>query len=514
MPCVHRPLILAFAFLATAILAHGQSRFLSTYSPVGGTGTISPAPPSNSVSHIHVTESGIWIGTSKGLARTVNGGRSWENFGGVPEFAAKGIFSLTGNDTLLWTSTGYTKDVDGTRVQTGSGYTYTVNGGLSWTGVPQTLDAPGDSLVLYGSNTVKFLPIVVPEQNVTFDAAVTRNAVWIASWSSGLRRSTDRGQTWLRTVLPSRTMNSIAPEDTLTGYKIDPRLDNNYLAFSVYAETEDIIWAGTAGGINKSTDGGISWIKFRQDSQVEPILSDWVIAIEGQEMGGRTRVWSTNWPAEGSSQQYGVSFTDDGGRTWTNHLRGVKAYDFAFRDSTAYVATDEGIFRTTDGGQTWDQSGTIIDESRRERLTSTRCFAVGVQADTLYCGTEEGTARTVDTPGAPFGQVWEILRAYVPVGNRTTSYAYPNPFTPRFETVRFHYATGGQTSAVTIEVFDFGMNRVRTVVRDAVRSGEREHDEIWDGTDEGGKSLPNGVYFYRITMDGSEASWGKVMVLQ
>jgi hypothetical protein len=58
------------------------------------------------------------------------------------------------------------------------------------------------------------------------------------------------------------------------------------------------------------------------------------------------------------------------------------------------------------------------------------------------------------------------------------------------------------------------MNRVRTVVRDATRTGEREHDEIWNGADDSGRALPNGVYFYRITMDGAEASWGKVMVLQ
>jgi flagellar hook assembly protein FlgD len=67
---------------------------------------------------------------------------------------------------------------------------------------------------------------------------------------------------------------------------------------------------------------------------------------------------------------------------------------------------------------------------------------------------------------------------------------------------------------VTIELFDFGMNRVRTLLRNAQRSGTAEHDEIWDGKNDGGSFLPNGVYFYRVTVGGNDPAWGKVMVLQ
>jgi photosystem II stability/assembly factor-like uncharacterized protein len=495
-------------------MVYPQAKLLRTFGLDQSTGTISPALPSNSVSHIAISRSYLWIGTSKGLARSSNGGRTWESFGNASEFKSLGIFAISLRGDTVWTATGYTKDVDGTNVQTGSGYTYSLNNGSSWTSLPQTLDAQGDSIVHYGINTIRMLPVIVPEQNVTFDVALTDSAVWIASWASGLRRSTDRGLSWQRIVLPSRTMSSIAPTDTLTNLKIDPRLDNNYLAFSVFAETNQIIWAGTAGGLNKSTDGGQSWIKMTRSNQTEHILSDWVIAVNGQRLATGSRIWTTNWPAEGENQQYGVSYSDDGGRTWHTGLNGVKAYDFAFKDTVVYVATDEGLYRTADAGKTWEQSGTIIDQVRREQITSNRFLSVGVIGDTVYCGSDEGVVRTVDSPTQAFGRNWEILRSFRPVNQRGSTYAYPNPFSPKSEVVRMHYSTGGTAASVTIEVFDFGMNRVRTVVRDAPRSGDREQDDIWDGRDEGGKTVPNGVYFYRLSLTGSDPVWGKIMVLQ
>ncbi|MEO8166783.1 MAG: hypothetical protein ABI623_00960 [bacterium] len=354
----------------------------------------------------------------------------------------------------------------------------------------------------------------MPEQNVTFDLALTDNVVWIASWSSGIRKSTNRGQTWQRTVLPSDSKNSISPADALTGYTVDPRRNNNFLGFSVYAENDSTIWAGTAGGINKSTDGGISWTKFSAQNQQAHILGNWVIAIAGQQLGTTRRIWCTNWKAEDNTEQYGVSYTDDGGRIWKNFLHGIKSYDFAFKDSVAYVATDEGIFRTADGGNSWIQSGTIADRNSGKRITSKKFFAVATLNDTVYCGGGEGLAKTTDNATHQFGESWQILQSYRPVGNTAATYAYPNPFSPRQEVARIHYGTGGKSATVTVEVFDFGMNRVRTIVKDAQRSGTSEHDEIWDGRDDTKRQVANGVYFYRVIVSEGEPSWGKMLVLQ
>ncbi|MBP1648977.1 MAG: hypothetical protein H6Q30_2422 [Bacteroidetes bacterium] len=501
-----------FCLLLLALVPAGHAQVFRLTTPDLTQSTVSPLPPSNSISHLVSTGGILWAGTSDGLARTPNGGRNWESFAGVPQFASPGIFAVDVRGGTIWASTGYTKEVNDQSVQTGSGYSYSLDNGSTWAAVPQTMDARGDSIVTYGNNTVWFLPIVVPEQNVTFDLALGNAAVWIASWSSGLRKSTDNGQTWQRTVLPSSSRNSVAPTDSLGAYRVDPRRDNNYLAFSVMVQDSATIWAGTAGGVNKSTDGGVSWTRFSTSNQMSPILSDWVITISAQRFGTGTRVWTTNWPAQGPNQQYGVSYTDDGGRSWKNFLIGVKAYAFTFRDSVTYVATDDGMYRTADGGLSWTRSGTIIDQTSGARIATSAFFAVAVIGDTVYGGTGDGLAKTPDNSQTPFGGNWQVIRTYVPSNNRATSYAYPNPFSPQMEKVRIHYSTGNAPAEVTIELFDFGMNRIRTLIKGVSRSGEQ--DEIWDGRTGTGMPVPNGVYFYRVTMDNDEPSWGKVMVLQ
>jgi hypothetical protein len=250
------------------------------------------------------------------------------------------------------------------------------------------------------------------------------------------------------------------------------------------------------------------------DNQTSHILGNWVIAIKRQSFGSKKRVWSTNWPADGQTEQYGVSTTDDNGKTWKNFLPGVKTYDFAFKDSIAYVASDNGLFRTSDGGESWFVSGSLMDPTNGAVITSSTVYAVATIGDTVYAGTPEGLLRSTDNATHPFGQRWEIIRTSQPVASPASTYAYPNPFSPRQENVRIHYSTGGVPASVTIEVFDFGMNRIRTILRDARRDGAREHDELWDGKDNSGSTLPNGVYFYRVTTGNGDPAWGKVMVAQ
>jgi hypothetical protein len=149
-----------------------------------------------------------------------------------------------------------------------------------------------------------------------------------------------------------------------------------------------------------------------------------------------------------------------------------------------------------------------------QRITSSSFYSVGVVNDTVYGGCADGLVKTIDNVTHPFGESWEIQRAYRPVGTATATYSYPNPFSPAQEIVRLHYSTGGSPASVTIEIFDFGMNRVRTVVKDAQRSGTQEYDEIWDGRDDARNQVTNGVYFYRVVINSDDPVWGKVMVLE
>lgn len=475
-------------------------------------GATVPLLPSNSITHLVAQDAVVWIGSGKGLARSSNSGRTWESFAAVSQFATTSIFSLVIRGDTIWASTGYVKDVSGSSVQTGSGYTYSTDNGATWNAAGQTMDGRYDTTASYGTNTIHFLPVVVPEQNVTFSSALTSNTVWIASWSSGIRSSTDMGHTWKRAVLPAYGLSRISPSDSLGAYLVNPLNDYNFLGFSVFAENDSVIWAGTAGGINKSTDRGLSWTRMDFTNQVSHILGNWVTAIAAQPRTGSARIWAVSWTTNIEGEQYGVNATDDGGRTWKTFLPGIKSYQFAFKDSIVYVASDNGLFRSSDGGESWTASGSIVDASNGNQLATTVFYSVGVIGDTIYGGTADGFVKTIDNAAHAFGSSWRCS-AHVPVGSVSSSYAYPNPFSPRSEITRVHYNSGPQGGTVTVELFDFGMNRVRTIAKDASRpSGE--HDELWDGTTDSGKLAPNGVYFYRVIVNGGNPAWGKIMVIQ
>lgn len=526
----HRALFIALALLAVASAGVAQKHFLGGYRLGHSASASTSLPPSNSVSHIVRNDALLWIGTSKGLARSSSMGRTWDSFRGNGAFATDGIFAISALGEKVWAATGFDKEVGDGSVQTGSGYAFSTDAGSSWTHLPQTVDQRGDSLLSYGINdSIWVLPVIVPEQNVTFDISQTPGGVWIASWASGLRTTTDNGATWRRVLLPTDDRSSLRPTDTLWTYasndtlhlrrvfkRIDPRRNNNLLAFSVLALGPDTIWCGTAGGVNKSTDGGQSWLRYTHTNQASPILGNWVIAVDAQRFGPSTRIWTTNWKAEDQNEEFGVSYSDDDGRIWTSFLHGIRAYDFAFRDSIAYIATDEGLYRTADGGLTMENVVHITDTRSRQTITSSKIFTVEVAGDTVIVGTSDGMASTVDDGARPFGAAWTIYRAYTPSAGTGQTYAYPNPFSPMQEPVRIHYfsSPGAADRSVTVDIFDFGMNRVRTVVLNATRMGGAEYDEVWDGKNDAGKTVANGVYMYRLQIDSEEPAFGKILVLQ
>jgi photosystem II stability/assembly factor-like uncharacterized protein len=486
---------------------------LASPAPVLGQGLISPMIPSNSVSHTLAIGDTLWLGTGKGLSRSVNHGQSWEDFRQVSEFANPGIFSLAVEGDTIWSSTGFEEKVNNDFVPTGSGLTYSLDGGQSWHHLPQPMDAPSDSVIQYGINRMQILPIIVPEQNVTYDVSLMHGTIWITSWAGGLRRTTDNGQTWQRIILPPDNYNKISPSDTLS-FIVDPRENVNFTPFSVLATSDSEIWVGTAGGVNESTDGGLSWVKFNHQNQDSSILGNWVIRIKEQLVHGKRRIWTTNWVAEDPTEQHGVSYTDNSGLSWHNLLQDIKAYDFAFKDTIMYVATDDGVYRTGDDGHSWSRASVIVDPISGERFATTSILSVGVQADTVWVAGNDGVASTIDDASHAFGQTWVIKRTYVPVGSSSVTYAYPNPFSAANKVVRIHYSTGGKDSNVNIRIFDFGMNLVKTLLRQAPRSGANEHDEIWDGRDDSGRLVSNGVYFYKVEVENGASGWGKVIVLQ
>ena len=69
---------------------------------------------------------------------------------------------------------------------------------------------------------------------------------------------------------------------------------------------------------------------------------------------------------------------------------------------------------------------------------------------------------------------------------------HPNPFNPE-TTIWFHLDT---RQHALIEIFNIRGQKVRTLVNQAYPAGK--HSVLWNGTDDHGNSVGNGIFLYRL----------------
>jgi hypothetical protein len=273
--------------------------------------------------------------------------------------------------------------------------------------------------------------------------------------------------------------------------------------------------------VNLSLDNGASWRNFRhEDGREETLSGNFVPALGAQRTsGGVSRIWAATWVVSSDGDEfYGVSVSEDDGSTWRRVLGSpeepVRAHNFAFDDSIAYVASDQGFYKSVDGGRSWGRFPSPRDDVSGERFYGEEVFSAATGPELLFLGGPEGLALSANG-----GLDWSIARSYPPPGGVNpetgaqvpSAYAYPNPFSPsRFPAVRFQYEMK-RPGTVTLEVYDFAMELVVRPVKDKPR-GEGTWNEVWDGYRADGESVANGVYFFRLTGGGQER-WGKVLVL-
>lgn len=481
----------------------------------------SNAPLSNSVTDIVISGNTVWLGTGKGLSRSTDGGQTWTNYFGRPEFGQEDISAVAIHNSEVWVATAHDTTSEGSDLPVGSGLRYSSDGGETWTVIPQPRDSKDVDTLFYNSkSTILALGVKTDVNNITYDIAATDSAVWISSYAGMARKSTDKGKTWQVVIIPPDGLDSISPTDSLA-FDMSPVSGNlglignlNHRAFSVYAEDWSHVWIGTAGGINKTTDGGKSWVKYNHTDEALPVSGNFVVALNKQTFGGRAIMWAATVNADDPNEKRGVSFSADSGQTWSTTLIGEFCHNIGFKDSLVYAVTDNGIFRSSDVGNSWMETGTIYDDSTKQRVTTAAFYSVNVLGETVWFGGEDGVVQTEDDNGHLFGSSWRILHAAQGLSSARSTYAFPNPFSPANQSVRLHYYVDKASANVTIRIFDFGMNLVRTVVSDASRSGVSEHDEIWDGRNDKGRQVSNGPYFYQVVVGSEKPVWGKILVLQ
>jgi len=428
-----------------------------------------------------------------------------------------------------------------------AGFLFSTDGGDSFTTRLPALDAADDTTVTYGGVSFPAIPVTANEDGATqgLDAAPPGGRVWIAGGQSGIRSSTDGGQTWQRAVLPPDTLNAVAPGET-PPFLVGPPVEQgrgwlNHVGFSVLVDETGTVWAGTAGGVNRSRPqdlrgGDRAWQRFAYDGTPNGLTGNSVVALAEQPLDTtRNPVWMATWAlnqTQSDRQRFGVTVTRDGGASFEQMLIGEQVTDFAFRRGTGaspplvYAAGESGLLISADRGETWR----AVADFRLQRDASflrsdARVQTVSTTASALWVGTSDGLLRLPRTreqallaeDPATENPAWRLFRTNVPVNPEEPSesvpdvstYAYPNPFSPSEDNVvRIRYELQ-EARSVTVEIFDFGMNRVRSLTRDQP-PGQQEI--AWDGTDDDGLRLPNGTYFYTVDL-GGETVRGKILLV-
>jgi hypothetical protein len=493
----------------------------------------SETPVSNSINDIVCIGDTVWISTSKGVSKTTDGGASWVNFYGSESFGSESSLGIAYKNGIFVASTAHSVD-KGTSGAEGSGIRLTTDGGNTWYSAPQSLDSDGDSVIIYGINKVRALPVTVAIDNISYDVALTSKYIWTANFAGGLRRVlidsiiTNKNTKWERILLPSDNIDSIYPTDTIK-FNLQPvagKFGNeswlNHRVFSVIAIGDYNIIAGTAGGINISTDGGTSWRKVNHQNQENPISGNFIVSL-GYNQITKT-IWAATWLAEKSGEFYAVSYSTDMGEAWQTSLDGEKCHGFGFKGQDAIAAADDGLFRTNNNGNTWITLTAVVDNKTQVSLNTKVFYSAAGNGNDVWIGSESGLAKITEA-GDMWEGDWKVFLASKPLTSQTETYAYPNPFSPDAEVVNIKYSTGGIRKKVTIRIMDFGMNLVRTIVQNAERgdvihtvdglSGSSTSGVVdnWDGKDEAGRIVPNGVYFYRIDFDSGDPVFGKIIVL-
>jgi hypothetical protein len=505
-----RQLSSTFLILALAAAAHAQvtGEVIDRFTSI----------TQNSISNMGASGDTLWTGpllfyTHEG---TVN---FFAPVGADSVLEGRGrLFSISVSADTVIAGLGYNDEVSDGTVQTGLGFHITTDAGINWDFIPLPLDDPDSDSILYGGQLIEAVPIIVPQQSPPFDVTHKGLVIFSAGWASGLRRSTDFGQTWERIILPPATLRVLNPERN-HNFVFDPRLDNNFLGFSVLIDRDGYLWTGTAGGINISSNAltapadSIRWVRSWAGTDADRMLGNWVIKMRENPHDGR--VWLTNWIAAAGERQ-GLVSTGNRGETFSRYLQGERIYDIAFDGEIIYASGDNGLFISRNNGRTWDQI-TQIRSANALIKRSANYLSLARTTSRVWAGTTDGLAWSDDQ-----GQTWRIVRVEYPLrggnqldpeGRDVSSYAYPNPYSPVIhDIVRIRFEAPA-TGSATIRLYDFGMNLIRELETDFQVNSGRKYESIWDGTDASGRKVNNGAVFYRISV-GDNHSTGKILVLE
>jgi len=535
---------------------------------------------------------GFIVGNAGFLAKSDDGGETWNtirNRGAdlydVQFMTLQVGWAVGDGGTIL-----HTTDGGSTWISQTTGITYGLKALLVLSS--STILAVGESGAVLrsadGGNSWSIVVQSVLSRSLNSIARVDTSRLWVAGEYGGMMSSTDGGKSWnaeSSSEFPDLSAVSIRTIDDLwaVGGKRVVHSTNSGITWedmtvsptNLYAlhllDSATVIVAGDGGRIFRTTDGGVSWMRVDGGIMSATI---WAMAARGDAQDiwavgdGGAMLASTDggasWKLKNSGTQkalYAISFVDawngwavgfggtiihtsDGGEHWVPQTSNTTSsfFDVIFLNvNRGWAIGDGGIFKTIDGGRTWQQvlgavqrlraigikqrrsgmpeyygcvvgdGGTILVTKDGENWisdssgTTNDLYGVSIfetrtvqnsvtvmQPEVLACG-RGGTILKRNGP-----VVIVSINEPTPLPNKVSlNQNYPNPvyagglspFGGNSSTIiRF---TIPKTEEVTVKVYDVIGREVATLVNGTLLAGE--HKIIFDA-----KNLPSGIYFYRL----------------
>lgn len=234
------------------------------------------------------------------------------------------------------------------------------------------------------------------------------------------------------------------------------------------------------------------------------------------------------------TEQNGIYFSNDSGRTWQPSPQIIqgKIYSIIFRGNTIFAASDNGIWRSLDNGNTWFSVNEGLSSRNIRSITTTEIFVIALDNDgNIFLSPNDGDTWKQTTENlnvAAILQHGNSLLAYSKgfYPNNSTYLVYPRifqaeipqlsifPIKENFSLVRPNpvsetaiFAFDVETKAhVSLTVYDMLGRTTAVIVDNKFSAGPQYID--WDVT-----YIASGSYFYRLIID-SKVSSGRFVIVK
>src|SRR3989338_5407895 len=220
------------------------------------------------------------------------------------------------------------------------------------------------------------------------------------------------------------------------------------------------VYAGKFDGVEKSTDGGVTWTMLP------------AAGLVGQS--GQHRSWVTALEVDGAG----------------NLFVGTQASEFSISDYGS------GVCRSSDDGATSTNICEGLGLGGRPFIQALSVTATSY----LLAGTYgEGVFRTTTT-------ITNVEAEEIPISFRLDQ-NYPNSFNP---TTRIRFSLASHEN-LRLTVYNLLGQEIALLIDEPLQAGI--HEREWSGRDRSDRVLPSGVYLYRIVA-GPFIAAGKMMLLK